>query len=188
MPFNINNFTETMRFGGTRPHLFEVRLVLPPNLLTQGKGAFLKDFPLKATATQIPSSTVEAIPVFYQGRAVNFSGNRSYAPWTVQIINDEDFSIYDSFIGWLSALNDPIENVRNNGFTSRPDQYKSQATIIQYGQDETVIKSWECRGIFPINVTEITLAWQETNQIQQFQVTFAVDAVVPSLTTRSSVV
>jgi hypothetical protein len=184
MTFKIDQFTETMRFGGARPHLFQVEMSLPPALTSFPGAVFSADIVVKASATQIPASTVDAIPVFYQGRAVNFSGNRTYAPWAIEVINDEDFGVYDAFISWLSALNEPIDNVRNSGFSSRPEAYKSQATIQQFGQDEARIKTWKCTGLFPVNVSEITLGWQDTNQIERFQVTFAVDAVIPQATFR----
>lgn len=185
MVFKIDDFKAAMKFGGARPHLFKVALSFPSALNFAGAGRASSDIPVKASATQIPASTVDAIPVFYQGRAVNFSGNRTYAPWAIEVINDEDFAVYDGFIAWLSALNAPVDNVRNTGFNSRPALYKSQATIEQYGQDEKLIKTWVCEGLFPVNVSEITLGWQDTNQIERFQVTFAVDAVVPGGTARS---
>jgi hypothetical protein len=179
MAFRIDEFTETMRYGGARPHLFRVEMVLPIGLLSLAGITLARELPVKATATQIPASTVDAIPVFYQGRAVNFSGNRSYAPWAIEVINDEDFRVYDAFISWLSALNEPIGNVRNSGLSSRPELYKSTATVIQYGQDEAVIKAWQVVGLFPTNVSEMTLGWQDVNQIERFQVSFAVDSVLP---------
>lgn len=185
MTFKIDEFTETMRYGGARPHLFQVEMSLPISLINASGSTFSRDVPVKATATQIPASTVDAIPVFFQGRSVNFSGNRTYSPWTIEVINDEDFAVYDAFIAWLSALNEPVDNVRNSGFTSRPSQYKSQAQIHQYGQDESLIKTWTCLGIFPTNVSEITLGWEASNQIERFQVTFAVDSVVPQGTVRT---
>lgn len=185
MVFKIDEFTETMRFGGARPHLFQVAISLPGALNGQGAaGNLAQEMIVKASATQIPASTVDAIPVFYQGRAVNFSGNRTYAPWTVEVINDEDFLVYDAFVSWLSALNEPEENNRNSGLSSRPERYKSVAEISQYGQDESLIKIWKCKGLFPTNVSEISLAWQDVNQIERFQVTFAVDSVVPFNTIR----
>lgn len=186
MVFKIDEFTETMRYGGARPHLFQVELSLPISLNSAlGAGADLpKELTVKATATQVPASTVEAIPVFYQGRAVNFSGNRVFAPWAIEVINDEDFKVYDSFISWLSALNEPTDNNRNSGLTSRPNEYKSRAIISQYGQDEALIKAWTVNGIFPTNVSEIALGWQDVNQIERFQVTFAVDSVDPKTTAR----
>jgi hypothetical protein len=185
MAFKIDDFTSTMRYGGARPHLFTVQISLPTVLGAPGAGAALpNELKVKATATQIPASTVDAIPVFYQGRAVNFSGNRTYAPWTIEVINDEDFKVYDSFVGWLSALNDPLFNNRNSGLKSQPSDYKAIATIYQYGQDETNIKKWDVNGVFPTNVSEISLGWQDVNQIERFQVTFAVDSVTPSATSR----
>lgn len=185
MTFKIDEFTETMRYGGARPHLFQVEMSLPVSMVNAAGTAFSRDVPVKATATQIPASTVDAIPVFYQGRSVNFSGNRTYAPWTIEVLNDEDFAIYDAFVAWLAALNEPIDNVRGGGLTSRPSQYKSQALIHQYGQDELLIKSWKCIGLFPTNVSEITLGWEASNQIERFQVTFAIDSVVPTSTVRT---
>jgi hypothetical protein len=181
MSFSISDFTASMKFGGARPHLFQVEMALPVALLSISQVAFTRDLPVKATTTQIPASTVEPIPVAYQGRFVNFSGNRTYQPWTVEILNDEDFGVYDAFTSWLAALNDPILNVRMPALSSEPSTYKSMATIMQYGQDGGIapIKTWEVLGIFPINVSEIQLAWEQTNQIERFAVTFAVDAVVP---------
>lgn len=185
--FKISEFTENMKYGGARPHLFQVELTVPLALVvTTGSGAALpKDLRVKATATQVPASSVDAIPVYYQGRAVNFSGARSYAPWTIEVINDEDFRIYDTFVSWLASLNDPLENKRMNGLSSAPANYKSVANILQYGQDEALIKQWRVNGIFPTNVSEISLGWQDVNQIERFQVTFAVDSVVPSVTSRA---
>lgn len=185
MALKITDFTETMRFGGARPHLFNVEMSLPVALTSTSIGTFERDLPVKATATQIPASTVEAIPVFFQGRPVNFSGNRTYAPWTIEVLNDEDFGIYDAFMSWKNALNEPIDNARNSGLSSRPEQYKSQAFINQLGQDDSLIKSWTVIGLFPTNVSEIQLAWEQTNQVERFQVTFAVDAVLQNPTVRT---
>lgn len=188
MVFKIDEFTETMKYGGARPHLFQVQITLPVYLNPVATGGnFYNDFLVKATATSVPASVVSAIPVYYQGRAVNFSGNRSYAEWMVEVINDEDFNIYDAFIRWLAALNEPVDNVRGFGITSEPATYKSTATILQYGQDQALIKSWQCKGIFPTGVSEISLGWQNTNQIETFRVSFALDTVVPLPTLRSPI-
>lgn len=185
MAFSINEFKAGMKYGGARPHLFEVQIALPPALIAVSQALFSRDIPVKAVATAVPASQVDPIPAAYQGRVVNFSGNRTYSPWTVEVYNDEDFNVYDGFVGWLSALNDPLDNVRNSGFNSRPSLYKSQCSIIQRGQDQSIIKSWTVQGIFPVLVSEIQLSWEAMNQIERFQVTFAVDNVLPSITTRA---
>jgi hypothetical protein len=185
--FNIDSFRETMRYGGARPHLFEVSVTLPPSLLlVNAVGGFASDILVKASATSVPASRVSEIPVAFQGRFVNFSGNRTYDPWTIEVYNDEDFNVYDAFISWLAALNSPLGNKRDNGFNSSPTGYKSIANVYQFGQDESLLKTWVVDGIFPIMVSEISLGWEQMNQIERFQVTFAVDAVVPSPTVRAA--
>ena len=87
MAFNINDMRSQLVTGGARPTLFQVRLQNPANSAGDVK------FPFMCTATQIPASTVGTIPVLYFGREVKFAGDRTFEPWNVQVLNDEDFLI-----------------------------------------------------------------------------------------------
>ena len=63
--------------------------------------------------TQLPGLTLGVVPVTYFGRELKFLGNRTFADWTVTIINDEDFSVRNAMERWMNGLNSHSLNVRN---------------------------------------------------------------------------
>ena len=133
-----------------------------------------------ARAGQMPGSSVNPIPVMYFGRELKFSGNRTFPEWTVTIINDEDFSLRNSFEKWMTGLNSHVTNVRSPAFPT-PESYTQDIDIYQYskfggggaGEDRDSIKRYKLTGAFPIDVSPIELDWGANDQIEEFTVTFA---------------
>jgi len=70
---------------------------------------------------------------------------------------------------WSRYMNSPVENLRQD------INYKMSAVITQYGKDGNELRSYEMVGIFPTNVGTIELSWDNKNQIETFDVTFAYD-------------
>ena len=91
MAFNVAEFRSQMTGDGARPNLFSVSLTFPSNIANGGVAGQKVTF--MAKAAQLPGSTIGTVPVYYFGREMKFSGNRSFADWTLQIINDEDFAV-----------------------------------------------------------------------------------------------
>ena len=58
-------------------------------------------------------------------------------------------------------------------------EYSAFADVKQYGKiatgrdSGTVIKSYRLTGMFPIDISPIDLAWSSNDQLEEFQVTFA---------------
>jgi hypothetical protein len=46
-----------------------------------------------------------SVPVQYFGRELKFAGNRTFADWTLNVINDEDFVVRNAFERWMNGLN-----------------------------------------------------------------------------------
>lgn len=182
MSFNIDNFkAKGLTHGGARPSLFEIRLDLPP-LATgsdeEEKVRFL------AQAASIPASTVAQIPVPYFGRVVYVAGDRTFAPWAINIVNDEDFKVRASIEKWLNAINTHISNRRDDAFGT--ENYKTNATVYQLAKTgdgtnsiDTAIRAYTFSGLFPTTLEAIPLSWGTQNQIESFGVTFAYDYWVP---------
>jgi hypothetical protein len=97
MAFNISDFRGQLEFGGARPSLFEVQIFNPANTTGDLKTPFL------VRAAQLPGSTVGTVPVSYFGRQIKLAGNRTFADWTVTIINDEDFLIRNALEEWNNS-------------------------------------------------------------------------------------
>jgi hypothetical protein len=170
MAFNVAEFRANMIGDGARPNLFSVSLVFP-TVATNATAAGQK-VTFMAKAAQLPGSTVGTVPVFYFGREMKFPGNRSFADWTLTIINDEDFVIRNSLESWLNAINSHAGNVRNNVAQSSTG-YSVDATVTQYGKSGDVLKTYKFVGMFPVDVSPIDLDWGSNDSIEEYSATFA---------------
>ena len=168
MSFNITNFRQAMQFDGQRPNLFEVTITNVSNAF-QGK-----DLNFFAKATSIPGATIGQVVVPYFGREVKFAGNRTFAEWTLTIINDETFAVRGQMENWMNAINSHETNVRTAGAGS--STYVTTATVSQFAKDgATVTSKYEFKNIFPTDISEITLDWGDNDTVEEFTCTFAYD-------------
>jgi len=113
------------------------------------------------------------VPLFYFGRESKFAGNRTYADWTIQVINDEDFIIKNAFEQWHNGLNDPANNIRNSSASVIDGGYGTDALVTQYGKSGAVLKQYQIIGMFPVDVSPIELDWGANDTIEEFTVTLA---------------
>jgi hypothetical protein len=121
---------------------------------------------------QIPGSTVGVVPVQYFGREVKFAGNRTFADWTVTILNDEDFVVRNAFERWMNGINSHRFNTRSAA-AATPVSYGTDATVRHYGKTGKVIKSYKFVGLFPNDLAPIDLDWGNNDAIEEYSVTFA---------------
>lgn len=168
MAFSVNEIKSQLQFGGARPSLFQVRFTNPAT------GEADLKVPFMVQAASLPASTVSQIEVPYFGRRIKVAGTRSYENWSVTIMNDEDFKVRRAIETWSRRVNTYIGNLREFG-SSAPAEYKSRAEVIQYGQTGQVLRTYMFEGIFPLNIGAIDLNWESGDQIETYQVEFAVD-------------
>jgi len=166
MAFSVTEFQGQMEFGGARPSLFECNITNPFNSSADDKVRFM------ARTAQIPASNMGVIPVNYFGRPVKFAGNRTFEPWTVTILNDEDFAVRSTLEEWHQNINTVQGNVRTAG--AGPEAYKSQASVIHYGKQGNILREYKFVGMFPTVVAPIDLDWGN-EAIEEFTVTFEYD-------------
>jgi hypothetical protein len=170
MAFNVAEFRANMIGDGARPNLFQVSLTFP-TIATNGTAASQKAT-FMARAAQLPGSTVGTVPVYYFGREMKFAGNRTFTDWTLQIINDEDFSIRNALESWMNAINSNAGNQRNSNAIN-PSSYSVDAVVTQYGKSGNELKKYNFVGVFPIDVAPIDLDWSSNDTIEEFSATFA---------------
>lgn len=182
MSFNINGFrAEGLKFDGARPTLFEIRVNFP-SIASNGQ-AESNRLRFLAHSASLPESSIEDIPVAYFGRTIKLDGNRTFADWNIQVLNDEDFNTRAAFEAWMNGINTHISNKKDPAF--RGLNYKSTATVYQLSKEiegtdiESAIRAYTFSGLFPKVVSPIRLDWSATNQIETFDVTFAYDYWVP---------
>jgi hypothetical protein len=180
MPFNINDFLgRGLTSGGARPSLFDVVMTFPSDLGDSGSVGIeaLSKLRFTCRASSIPASTIGEVPVPYFGRTIKLAGDRTFANWGVTVMNDEDYSVRDAFEVWHNSINTIVSNIKTS---TNPNDYKSAvANVTHYSKDGGIIKQYQFVNIFPINLDEMGLDWDATNQVQTFGVTFAYDYWIP---------
>ena len=170
MAFNVAEFRANMIGDGARPNLFSVSLTFPT--IAQNSVAAGQKVTFMAKTAQLPGSTVGTVPVYYFGRELKFAGNRTFADWTLTIINDEDFTIRNSIESWMNAINSHASNVRNTG-AANANGYTVDATVTQYGKTGSELKKYKFVGLFPVDLAPIDLDWGSNDAIEEYQTTFA---------------
>jgi len=176
MAFNADQFRSVLVDDGARPNLFEVELGFPSYVQNV---ASLARFMVKTA--QLPGSTLGSVPLQYFGREVKVAGNRTFADWTVTIINDENFAIRNSMDAWMRGINNNVTNLRSNSarntssggrLIGNTGGYASDATVTQYRKTGGTAKRYRFVGMFPIDITPIDLDWGSNDTVEEFSVTF----------------
>ena len=182
MAFSIDEIKGAMRFGGARPTLFQIILTMPPGIVGD-----LSTLQFMARATQIPASNLGLIQIPYFGRKVKIAGDRTYDPWTITVMNDEDFKIRNSLEVWNQRINTHVGNLRDANLQEER-LYKSVGTVTQFGKQGDVLRTYSLAGVFPETVSTIDLDWNANDQIEEFQVQFQYDYFVVSGPTTNGVI
>lgn len=168
MAFNINELRSQLQFGGARSSHFQVQIFNPANSIADIK------IPMLCKAASLPDSTLGSTPVYYFGRAMKLAGDRQFQPWTVTVINDEDFAIRNAMEQWMSSINSHQGNISTYA-NSSPLNYKSQAQVTQFSKTGVPVRVYKFSGLFPTNLSQIDVAWDQENTIQEYQITFDYD-------------
>ena len=180
---NISQFKSKLIGGGARPNLFEVELTtLPPNV-TSNWDAEVFSFMCKAAS--LPAQTIANVDIPFRGRIFKVAGDRTIEPWTITVINDEDFRFRNAFEQWTQQIADLDTNLG----TTDPSAYMTNAKVYQLGRgsekssqtagagDNVVLKEYEFIDIFPTSVSAIDLSYDTGDTIEEFTVEFQVQSL-----------
>ena len=176
----ISDFKGALICGGARPNLFEVELTTLPAGISWNSS----DFSYMCKAANLPASNVANIDVPFRGRIFKVAGDRTIDPWTVTIINDENFNLRNAFEEWT----DLIAKLENNLGATDPEAYMVNAKVYQLGRGaapdsmtnsgtaNSVLKEYEFYNIWPSTVAAIDLSYDSTDTIEEFTVDFQVQS------------
>ena len=166
MAFNVNDFRSQMAGDGARPNLFEVSMPFP--VFSAPANAQTKLTFMCKTA-QLPGVTLGVVPVQYFGRELKFVGNRTFADWTISVINDEDFIIRNAFERWMNGINSHSLNVRNP-LALAPLGYSVDGDVTQFGKQGNTLKKYKFIGMYPTDISAIDVDWGSNDTIEEFTV------------------
>ena len=176
----ISQFKSQLIGGGARPNLFEVELTTLP----AGIAWPADNFRYMCKAAQLPASVIANIDIPFRGRIFKVAGDRTIEPWSITIINDEDFRIRKAMEEWV----DFIAKLENNLGATDPSAYMVNAKVFQLGRGATpssstnagnanaVLREYEFIDIFPTSVSSIDLSYDSSDTIEEFVVDFQVQS------------
>ena len=165
---DIDSFKAKLIGGGARANLFRCVLTFPSFISNGAAISELASFMCRTS--KLPGSKIAKIDVPYRGRNVPIAGDRSFDDWTITAYNDIDFKIRDAFVQWMNQIN------RHNANTglANPLDYHVDMQVEQLDKEGNIVKTYRFKGIWPTDVGEIELSYDQQNAIEQFTVTFAV--------------
>lgn len=194
MGINVTALRNKLVGGGARPSLFYAKVSFPTNvqnrLSTYGA---ISDASFFMKAASIPPSTLGEITKSFLGRDFKIpSIDRTFEPWNVTIINDEDYKTRHLFEAWIEYISPGaaiFEAQSGFGIESAPANVYGQmevhqlrknggasVTIDDKGEPKSTpdyLGSYYFKDAFPTSVSDISLSWDEKDTIEEFTVTFA---------------
>lgn len=165
MSLRVDDFKAKLKGGGARPNLFRAIVNFPAYANGEVE---LTSFMCKGA--QLPASVMNVIEVPFRGRQLKVAGDRTFEPWTVNVINDTDFSVRNAMERWMNGMNAHAENT---GLTN-PVDYQADLIVEQLDKDGSVLKTYKFRGCFPTNVAAIDLSYEAVDVLEEFTVEFQI--------------
>jgi len=173
--FNITSFRESLN-AGARPNLFRVSLNAPSSVDDpEGILSSSNKFSFLCRSAAIPAYSVGVIEVPFRGRRIKVPGDRTFAEWTVTVINDDKQGLRKVFDNWMKFINNPDgeEAIRQAGVqTSNEVDYRTTVDINHFRSDGTISRNYKLYDAFPTDVSAIDLSYDTTDAVQEFTVTF----------------
>ena len=174
MAFTIDTFrTNALNAGGARANLFDVTITG-----ATVAGLTPSEFNFSCKGAAIPAMAVGVIEVPYFCRTVKVPGNKTFDNWTTTVTNDEGFEIRNALENWIAAMGTHKTNVSQigGGTTGGTTSLYGKASVSQYAKaGGTALQTYDFVNIFPVNMSEIALAWDSNDAIEEFTIEFAYD-------------
>tara|TARA_Y100001973_G_C5189352_1_gene329894 strand:+ start:496 stop:1035 length:540 start_codon:yes stop_codon:yes gene_type:complete len=165
----IDEFKGRLRGGGARANLFRCNVFFPAVVVQQGNAA--ESIQFLARSAQLPSSTIEVGEIPFRGRTIKIPGNRTFEEWTINVYNDTNFDIRNTFENWMDAINTHVGNVQRVPGDNVFSDLFQRATVDQLDGQGNVIKTYTFENLWPSTVGSIELSYDATTEIEAFDVT-----------------
>ena len=173
---NINDFKAKLAGGGARANQFKVTMPFPGYAQVGGE---IEDLAFLCTTAQIPAMNIGLVNVPFRGRQIKIAGDRTFADWSITVLNDTNFKLRNAFERWQNGIN----NMSDNEGLSNPVDYQVDAFVDQLDRNGNTLKSYTLRGAFPTEVAAIDLNFGTNDEVETFGVTFQYQYFETSTTT-----
>jgi len=168
---NVSSFIQ--RVGqGVKPNMFMVDVNFPGSLSKSADDLETTNIMCKSAA--LPGSNLGVIEVPFRGRTVKIAGDRTFDTWTVTFFNDKDFKLRSFFEEWANKINTHEANTSELFTPNNSTGYTADLKVKQLEKDDTttgsILRQYTLFYCFPTNVSQIDLAYDSNDQIEEFTV------------------
>ena len=177
----INDFIQKIG-QGVKPNMFYVDIPFPSiaggNVVSQNDTELTN---LLCKSAALPASNLGVIEVPFRGRTVKIAGDRTFDTWTATFFNDKDMRVRSLFEQWLEAINTHQGNYAPLYVPSESDSlgYAKPVYVRQLEKNnetdpaaKSILREYILHYAFPTNVSQIDLAYDSNDQIEEFTVEF----------------
>jgi hypothetical protein len=152
----INGFN-----GGLRTNRFVVNC---------DKAGFGQDRPFHIRAASLPAVSTSVIQVPHRGRVFKMPGQRTFAPWSITVLDDTvSNDLWLFFYNWANTIQNHVSNTSgasNGDFTDQMAQF----TIKQLTLNGSNKKIVTLNRAWPSEVGEIRLSADDAESLSSFTV------------------
>jgi hypothetical protein len=167
---NVSQFLSTIG-QGVKPNMFLINVQFPSQI-NSGKDLNLTNLLCKSAA--LPGSNLGVIEVPFRGRTVKIAGDRTFDTWTATFFNDKDFKLRTYFEEWANSINTHEGNTAPLFVPNNSEGYMADLQVDQLEKDASeegaILRRYTLRHCFPTNVSQIDLAYDSNDQIEEFTV------------------
>ena len=162
--------------GGVRPNLFQVSHKFPTGAKPQGGETSEDEYvAYMCKSAALPQSSVGTVELPFRGRVIKVPGDRTFESWTATFYMDDAFSLRAAYEKWIDLTNSvdantasaPISEILSNITVTQLDKFEGSADEFK------AIRSYELFKAFPVSVSQVSLAYDNNDSYEEFDVEFA---------------
>lgn len=152
--------------AGARSNKYRLNFSIPSAVSTNSD---LQNADILCKATSFPTMTIGQIAAYNQGRKLVLPGDTEYENnWTVTFYNTEDHALRKDIIAWMVAA----DHFQNNSHSGNPTTVMGEISVEQLDSAGNPTAKYTFHNVWVSGVGEISVGDEETDSLQEFDVTF----------------
>lgn len=173
MAKNLTSFITSIA-QGVKPNMFEVNILWPEGI----SGVDKEQVNLLCKSAALPASSLGTIEVPFRGRTIKIAGDRTFDTWSATFFNDKNMNTRSYFEKWLEQMNTheannaPLFLLNESGSQAYAQRIIVKQLQKDQTQDGTSLRTYTLYYAFPTSVSQIDLAYDANDQIEEFTVEF----------------
>ena len=131
----------------------------------------LDGFKFRAKSTTLPEGTVGMVEVPYFNRKLKIAGDRTFGDWTVTVMEDDRLTVRKQIEAWQALC----QTMGGESAGLSPNLYYRDAVVKRFNRNGEVTAVYKLTQIWPMTIAQVNHAWESNDEIEAFDITFAIN-------------